>query len=122
MVLSMPNTSLEGVINIINEQSSLVKEMQDKAAVTASFSDDTAEGSNTNTRKVLADTELFSIDPAAFDSVEATCKYQIYLQKQLDEMERYVKLESNVYVVRHSLTMIISQDSFEWRDENACGY
>ena len=98
MVLSMPNTTLEGVTNIINEQSSLVKEMQVKAAVTASFSDDAAEGSNTNTRKALADTDLFSIDPAAFDSVEATCKYQIYLQKQLDEMERYVKLESNAYI------------------------
>ena len=30
----------------------------------------------------------FSVDPAAFDTVEATCKYNIYLQKQEDEMNR----------------------------------
>lgn len=59
MVLSMPHTKLSDVLDIMNKS-----------------------------RAPTSSGDEISIDSAAFDTVEATCKYDIYLQKQEDEMKR----------------------------------
>lgn len=102
MVLSMPHTTLTDVLNILNEQAALStsssssslssspspsSEAEAEAAAEAD-ADAEAEG---NVAAPVPGGGLFSVDPAAFDTVEATCKYNIYLQKQEDEMQRWVK-------------------------------
>jgi tRNA U34 5-carboxymethylaminomethyl modifying enzyme MnmG/GidA len=82
MVLSMPHTTLESVLNIVNEQA--------QAQASSSQEECHDEPQYAEESKMPAPT--FSIDPAAFDTVEATCKYDIYLQKQEDEMNRYSNL------------------------------
>lgn len=68
MVLSMPHTTLSEVLDIMNDQ--------------AGRASNGGEGEGDNVG------EVFSVDPAAFDTVEASCKYDVYLQKQQDDMER----------------------------------
>ena len=67
MVLSMPHTKLEDVVNIINEQNHVFS------------NNENVTGENI---------KPFSIHSSAFDTVEASCKYDVYLKKQEDEMKR----------------------------------
>ena len=82
MVLSMPHTSLSAVLKIVNEHCPLAAQTETQTEMERSESKECADA----THQVSPG---FSIDPAAFDTVEASCKYNIYLKKQEDEMNRY---------------------------------
>ena len=87
MVLSMPGTTLGAVMDILNEQTPMRKQ----ETTTSDVEDDQQADempSASSSSSLSSENVLFSVDEAAFDTVEATCKYDIYLQKQEDEMNR----------------------------------
>ncbi len=101
MVLSMPHTSLTAVLDILNENVPLSKPSPvasdiDDENNRSSYSeglnaDGQTEGVNASAHVQSSpeSSNMFAIDPVAFDTVEASCKYDIYLQKQEDEMTRW---------------------------------
>jgi tRNA U34 5-carboxymethylaminomethyl modifying enzyme MnmG/GidA len=99
MVLSMPHTTLERVLHIVNDQAPLIRQIRAETRTRDNFNQGAKEeleleegareeeGEEEHHSSVVSE-EIVSVDAAAFDTVEATCKYNIYLQKQEDEMNR----------------------------------
>jgi tRNA U34 5-carboxymethylaminomethyl modifying enzyme MnmG/GidA len=72
MVLSMPHTTLMDVVDIIRKEASNCR-------------NELSGESNIKFSNVCAD---LTVDKTVFDTVEATCKYDVYLKKQEHEMNR----------------------------------